>query len=185
VHFSGVFGKRLGDVSNLAVRITVLVGRRLVAVTQNVDDLHERAGGEQVIHLHGSLEAARCFACARPYSLPALASSALTQSTVEPPRCAHCNGRVRPGVVWFGEASPNAELGLAFARAQECDVLLSVGTSGNVYPAAGIPEIALRHGARVVHSNTEVVDVAGAVTLQGLAGEWMGELVDATFGGSG
>jgi NAD-dependent deacetylase len=88
-------------------------------------------------------------------------------------------------LVWFGEALPEAELGLAFARAQECDVLLSVGTSGNVYPTTGIPEIALRHGARVVHINTEVVDVAGAVTLQGLAGEWMGRLVDATFGGGG
>lgn len=157
----------------------------LVVVTQNVDDLHERAGSEHVVHLHGNLQAARCFACARPHSLPACASSALTQSYVEPPRCAHCNGRVRPGVVWFGEALPEAELGLAFARSQECDVLLSVGTSGNVYPAAGIPEIALRHGGRVVHINTEVVDMAGAVTLQGLAGEWMGRLVDATFGGRG
>jgi NAD-dependent deacetylase len=143
----------------------------------------ERAGSEHVIHLHGSLQAARCFACARPYSLSVCAASALTQSYAEPPRCSHCNGRVRPGVVWFGEALPKAELGLAFARAQECDALLSVGTSGNVYPAAGIPEIALRHGARVVHINTEPVDMAGAVTLQGLAGEWMGKLVYATFGG--
>lgn len=129
----------------------------LVVVTQTVDDLHERADSEHVIHLHGSLQAVRCFACARLHSLAACASCALTQSSVEPPRCAHCNGGVRPGVVWFGEALPKAELGLAFAQAQECDVLLSVGTSGNVYPAAGIPEIALRHGGRVVHETTDTI----------------------------
>lgn len=66
----------------------------LMVVTQNVDDLHERAGSEHVVHLHGSLQAARCFACARPYSLSVCASPALTQSYVEPPRCAHFRRRV-------------------------------------------------------------------------------------------
>lgn len=156
----------------------------LVVVTQNVDDLHERAGSEYVIHLHGSLQNARCFACARPHDLAECSSSGLSGSYVEPPRCTHCNGKIRPGVVWFGEALPEAELKSALKHAQCCDLLLSVGTSGLVYPAAHIPEVAREYGAHVVHINTEPVDALDALTLIGRAGEWLVKLVSATFGSS-
>lgn len=155
---------------------------QLALVTQNVDDLHERAGSEHVIHLHGRLQAARCFACAREHSLGEFAASPPVQRHVEPPRCSHCNGRIRPGVVWFGEALPEGELRPAFKLAKACDLLLSVGTSSNVYPAADIPETARKAGARVVHINTERVDAADTFTLQGRAGEWLPKLVAAAFG---
>lgn len=154
----------------------------LVVVTQNVDDLHERAGSTDVIHLHGSLQAARCFACARPHALAECAPSGMNASLLEPPRCAHCNGKIRPGVVWFGEELPELELRTAFKSAQNADLLLSVGTSAMVYPAARIPEIAREHGARVVHINTEPVDIADATTLTGRAGEWLPKLLCAAFG---
>lgn len=154
----------------------------LVVVTQNVDDLHERAGSENVIHLHGSLQHARCFACARPYELAECASSGLSGGYVEPPRCTHCNGKIRPGVVWFGEELPQPELRTAFKSAQNADLLLSVGTSAMVYPAARIPEIAREHGAHVVHINTEPVDTTDATTLTGQAGEWLPKLLRAAFG---
>lgn len=154
----------------------------LVVVTQNVDDLHERAGSNYVIHLHGSLQNARCFACARPHDLAESFTSGLSGSYVEPPRCTHCNGKIRPGVVWFGESLPKAEFNSALNHAKCCDLLLSVGTSGLVYPAARIPEVASEHGAQVVHINTEAVDAVNAMTLHGRAGEWLAKLIVATFG---
>ncbi|MEG0859156.1 MAG: NAD-dependent deacylase [Pseudomonas sp.] len=158
----------------------------VVVVTQNVDDLHERAGSKDVIHLHGSLQAARCFACSRLHALAECPSSGINACALEPPRCTHCNGKIRPGVIWFGEELPKPELRAAFKYAQNTDLLLSIGTSGMVYPAARIPEIAVEHGARVVHINIEPVDTTGATTLTGRAGEWLPRLLCAAFGaGSG
>lgn len=155
---------------------------QLVLVTQNVDDLHERAGSKEVIHLHGSLNAVRCFACARPQALAQCPLPETSASRLEPPRCCHCNGRIRPGVVWFGEAIPEAELRAAFKAARSADLLLSIGTSGVVYPAARIPEIAAEHGAHVVHINIETVDTAAITCLIGRAGKWLPRLLRAAFG---
>jgi NAD-dependent deacetylase len=120
-------------------------------ITQNVDDLHERAGSSQVIHLHGSLFAPRCIACGRPPS-PQAAEMAGTpdgDQPVPPPRCPNCGGMIRPGVVWFHEELPTREWSQANKRVQAADLLLVVGTSGRVQPAASLPEIAERRGAPV------------------------------------
>lgn len=145
---------------------------RLTLITQNVDDLHERAGSKQVIHLHGSIFAPRCFDCGLPHQFAGAPQMAAEQA-LEPPRCSSCNGMIRPGVVWFGESLPEAALADAFAAAQECDCLLSVGTSGVVQPAAQIPELASRAGATVIHVNPEKVAVrhASEYSLQGPAGQ--------------
>ncbi|WP_273809702.1 MULTISPECIES: SIR2 family NAD-dependent protein deacylase [unclassified Pseudomonas] len=121
---------------------------RLRLVTQNVDDLHERAGSRAVIHLHGSLHAPRCFACARPLAAPALPEA--EDQRVAPPRCAFCGGLARPGVVWFGEALPEEALASAWTLAERCDLCLVVGTSGLVQPAASLPGVARQQGATVV-----------------------------------
>ena len=129
---------------------------QLTLITQNVDDLHERAGSEDVIHLHGSLHRPRCFACAREPAEPLPAADEPEGGRrLEPPRCSHCGGRLRPGVVWFGESLPVAALNAAFQAAGECDLLLSVGTSGVVYPAAEVPHRARDAGAAVVHINPQ------------------------------
>ena len=109
-------------------------------VTQNVDDLHERAGVTGALHLHGSLFAARCFACGAPYDLSDPPPQA--HRRLAPPQCARCNGHVRPGVVWFGEALPEDVTRQATALMRQCDLLLIVGTSGLVYPAAGMVDYA-------------------------------------------
>ena len=160
---------------------------RLTLVTQNVDDLHERAGSTAVIHLHGSLHRPRCFACARPFEgLDAAPQEPAEGRRLEPPRCPHCGGRVRPGVVWFGEELPEDALQQAFAAAQACDLLLSVGTSGVVYPAARIPQLALESGARVVHVNAQPVAIHGAreYSLIGAAGTVLPELLARAFAGA-
>ncbi len=121
---------------------------RLRLVTQNVDDLHERAGSRDVIHLHGSLQAPRCFECARPLEVPPLPDA--EERRVAPPRCPDCGGLARPGVVWFGEPLPSDALTSAWALAERCDLCLVIGTSGLVQPAASLPGVARQQGATVV-----------------------------------
>lgn len=153
-------------------------------ITQNVDDLHERAGSTEVIHLHGSLHEPRCFACGRVYA--GVATDLTDQpgsERLEPLRCERCNGRVRPGVVWFGEPLPEQSMRSALAAARHCDCLLSIGTSGVVMPAARIPEVALEGGAVVVHINVQPVQVSapGEFSLVGQAGELLPTLLQQAF----
>lgn len=125
-------------------------------VTQNVDDLHERAGSRDAIHLHGSLFAPRCCGCGRPFD--AALSGQNTTSPLErlaPPRCPACGGAVRPGVVWFGEALPEGPWQQAMEVVAQADLLLVVGTSGLVQPAASLPAVARRQGTPVVVINPE------------------------------
>lgn len=159
----------------------------LTVVTQNVDDLHERAGSVDVLHLHGSLFASRCFACARPCGDVELPADAIDRPTLRlpPPRCEHCGGPVRPGVVWFGESLPAEAWQQARAAAEACDLLLAIGTSGVVHPAASLPGIAKAHGARVVEINpiaTELSDQADAV-WRVTAGEGLPQLQSGVQGG--
>lgn len=122
----------------------------LTLITQNVDDLHERAGSQHVLHLHGHIGRFHCNECGAAYYLqPEDRVASL------PPVCRLCNGYVRPGVVWFGEMLPERVLNAAWRAAEQCDLFLVVGTSGIVYPAAQLPIVARNHGARVIEVNTE------------------------------
>lgn len=129
-------------------------GVPLAIATQNVDDLHERAGSRVAAHVHGELFALRCFDCAAPFAGP-LPAHVAGAGRVPPPRCAACGGAVRPGVVWFGEALPADAWAAAEAAATTADVVLVVGTSGLVQPAASLPLLARRRGAIVVEINPE------------------------------
>lgn len=144
----------------------------LSIVTQNVDDLHERAGNAAVTHLHGSIGVLRCEACSMPYDGP-IPQVDETTERVTPPACAACGAAVRPGVVWFGEALPEAEWDRSVELVEAADLVLVVGTSGIVWPAAGLPMTARRSGAVVVEVNpmeTEVSDVAHHVWRETAAG---------------
>ena len=155
---------------------------RLTLVTQNVDDLHERAGSHDVIRLHGSLHHPRCRACGRPHNLPlGVPAESDSGRHVMPPRCGHCGDRIRPGVVWFGEDLPDVEWKKAQTAAASCDVFLCIGTSALVYPAALLPLIANDNGACLIQINpgqTELDRVA-RYTLTGKAGEVMQQLLQA------
>ncbi len=122
-------------------------GRAVTIATQNIDGLHQRAGSREVIELHGTLWALRCAACAFAAEdtrapLPAL-----------PPRCPRCDGILRPDIVLYTEALPAPAVEGAWHTAQTCDLMLVVGTSGVVYPAAGLPRVAQAHGATLVEIN--------------------------------
>jgi NAD-dependent deacetylase len=157
-----------------------------VVVTQNVDDLHEQAGSKAPIHLHGSLFAPRCVgADGHPAALPEDFDQPLGEegSRIPPPRCAHCGALVRPGVVWFGEALPEAALTTAVEAAAYCDVLLVVGTSGVVYPAAEIPQVTARLGGTVIQVNPDStpLDEVCAINLRGSAATVLPALVEAAW----
>jgi NAD-dependent deacetylase len=129
--------------------IAALARRKTVTlVTQNVDGLHQRAGSVGVIELHGNLFANKwlggCGKC-----------DIATAEPGRPPRCATCGAMLRPGVVWFGEPLPLVANYRAEEGASTCDVCLVVGTSGLVYPAAGLPGLAKDHGAKVIVVNPE------------------------------
>lgn len=170
-------------------------GAELTLVTQNVDDLHERAGSPAVLHLHGGLHQPRCFDCGSAFDAPPDAAAAADRQSaqgwrsvtldsdgqrLDPPRCAACGGLVRPGVVWFGEALPADALEQSVAAAEACDLLFSVGTSGVVEPAASIPRVAARAGAQVVHVNPQRGEGLGARHLQcvGAAGVVLPAVLD-------
>ena len=134
---------------------------RLTLITQNVDGLHQRAGSP-VLALHGDLCADRWLDAPRP------CCTSQPPEPGRPPRCAACGNLRRPAVVWFGEALPEAELMAAEAAAESCDLMLVVGTSGEVYPAAGLAHQAHHGGARVVIVNPEpsALDVVAAKCIR-------------------
>ena len=129
-------------------------------MTQNIDGLHQRAGSPAVLELHGNLGRARCEDC--DGRLPM--DEAMTRAG-SPPRC-DCGGRLRPDVVWFGEMLPPGAIESAAEAAENCDLLVTVGTSATVYPAAGLIEIARRSGALVVEVNPEPSALAGLALWQ-------------------
>lgn len=162
------------NLAHLSITSLVDAGRDVSIVTQNIDDLHERAGSSPILHLHGSLMNVKCFACHRPGKLtPAQLEPSEEGQFIEPPRCCRCNGKLRPGVVWFGENLPEDAWRSSIQLVKSCDLLISVGTSGVVMPAAGIPNMALAKGATVIHVNLEHVGLDGAnqIMLRGNAGE--------------
>jgi NAD-dependent deacetylase len=136
-------------------------------VTQNVDGLHQRAGSRDVIEIHGNILRSRCLdGCGVSYDMPEDLPAG------EPPRCPGCGGWLRPDVVWFGEMLDPAHLGAAEEAVTGAEALLVVGTSGLVYPAAGLPLQARRAGGRVIIVNpqpTEIDSVADVV-VSGAAG---------------
>lgn len=145
-------------------------GRRrpaLLVITQNIDGLHQRAGSADVVELHGSILRARCLA-----GCPGLAQGWERDERV-PPRCPRCGAPLRPDVVWFGELLPEAALQRAQQAARSCDLLLVVGTSALVYPAAELPFEAARAGAEVICVNPEptAIDEIATAVLRGRAGD--------------
>jgi NAD-dependent deacetylase len=121
----------------------------LLVVTQNVDDLHERAGTRNLIHMHGELRRALCMFCGTRHEW--------RRDLAELPACPHCGERMlRPDVVWFGEMP--YELDRIENAVVACDVFVSIGTSGAVYPAAGYVALAAAFEARTVELNLEPSD---------------------------
>jgi NAD-dependent deacetylase len=123
-------------------------------ITQNVDGLHKRAGNKRILELHGSLWRFRCTCCQHEwddFNIP-------LQETI--PSCPECRAMARPGVVWFGEAIPARLISAAVSAAEGSRLMLVIGTSALVQPAASLPFLAKRAGARIVEINPEKTPVS-------------------------
>ena len=134
---------------------------RFTLITQNVDGLHERAGTANVVRLHGSIWEVSCWdGCAK--APDRWRDDTVPYATI-PPKCPHCGGMIRPGVVWFGE-SLDPDIVDRASTAADCDVFFTIGTSAIVYPAAGFVDLARRSGAYTVEINPEATPASGAVS---------------------
>ncbi len=158
-------GEARANAAHVAIARAVRIGREVTVLTQNIDGLHQRAGSRDVVELHGSIVKARCLEGCGP------APAGWEADPREPPTCPGCGAPLRPDVVWFGEMLPERAFARAQSAARECDVMLVVGTSGLVQPAASLPWIAARHGRPVIvvdPNRTELESIA-SVSLRGPA----------------
>ena len=133
-------------------------GEDLVLITQNVDGLHRLAGSQNVLELHGNIWRLRCTRGCRPAWIDRRAP--LPEI---PPRCPDCSALARPDVVWFGESLPGQVLEAALDAARRCRLMLVVGTSALVQPAASLPLLALEGGARIVEINPQPTPLSDLV----------------------
>lgn len=149
-------------------------------ITQNVDDLHERAGSTDMVRLHGSIMHIRCSAgCEGSVPAPLEEVNAV-------PRCPTCGAKMRPDVVWFGEPLPMKTFEAARDAAIACDVFLSVGTSNLVEPAASLPWISATHGATVIVVNPTMEGQKrgpSILPIEGPAGVMLPRLVAEAYAG--
>ena len=140
-------------------------------ITQNIDDLHRRAGSENIAEIHGNIFFERCTKCAFRRRSEVIYDDV--------PRCPQCGSILRPDVVFFGEPLPEMEIAKSFSFAQKTDCILVVGTSGVVYPAAQIPYIVIEHGGKVIEVNKEETPLTkyADVHISGESGTILPEIV--------
>lgn len=134
-------------------------------VTQNIDDLHEQAGSKAILHMHGEILKMRCTTTGQIYAC----EQAISDNTIC--RCCNVTGTLRPHIVWFGEMP--LFMDEIYATLANCDLFIAIGTSGNVYPAAGFVQIARQSGAHTIEINLEESAVATDFeeAIYGKAGE--------------
>jgi len=142
-------------------------------ITQNIDNLHQEAGSKNVVELHGNYRRLTCMSCRKKYGIEEISLEML------PPRC-KCNGIIKPDIVFFGETLPKDALIKAFDLINKCDVMLVIGTSCVVSPAAELPVIAKQNGATIIEINMEDSMISHIVDykLQGKAGEILPKLLN-------
>lgn len=149
-----------------------ILGNNLLLVTQNVDNLHERAGSKNLIHMHGELLKVRCTRSEQIYDWQGDIGENDRCTCCEPPR------PLRPHIVWFGEMP--LEMERIYSALSECDYFIAIGTSGNVYPAAGFVQEANAAGAQTVELNLEpsLTRSAFQCAIQGKAGKIVPQFVE-------
>jgi NAD-dependent deacetylase len=139
-------------------------------ITQNVDGLHRKAGSMQILEVHGNLWTLKCTNC--PYH------SRLSHPAQGIPPCPECNSNLRPDVVWFGESLPSTIMNQVFIELQTADIILVIGTSALVQPAASFPLVVKRNGGHILEVNVEETPLTSVadIHLAGKAGEVLPKL---------
>jgi len=177
----GLFADASPNAAHYAVVELERMGKLACVITQNVDNLHQKAGSDpaRVFELHGNMNRLRCLDCGVDYELAAILDRAAPTEDV--PVCGQCGGILKPDVVFFGEALPEQTLRMANYHAAHCDLLIVIGSSLVVYPAAYIPLYAKESGARLVILNRDETpyDANADVLIRAEAGEGMSGILAA------
>jgi len=149
-------------------------GKLKSIITQNVDGLHQKAGSQNVIEFHGTFAWNYCIECSKRYKMEDIELDEI------PPKCT-CKGLLRPDCVFFGEQIPQQALIRSRAESEKCDIMLTIGTSATVQPAAMMPQIAKRSGSIIIEINPEptpLTDYVSDYFLKGQAGQIMNKLIN-------
>jgi len=155
------------------------MGRLDCVITQNIDNLHQKAGcsPDRVFELHGNMLWARCLSCGKRFDMDTIKQ--WLKKNIKVPECDQCAGILKPDVIYFGEALPQDALEKSIHRSRNCDLFIVIGSSLSVYPAAFMPTYALESGAKLVIINaTETFcDDRAAVVINGRAGVTMDRIL--------
>lgn len=170
-----LLGKAEPNDGHRAIVTMSTLTRHFTLITQNVDSLHQRAGSKDILELHGNISVNKCVDCNKIHD---------AELEIDPSQiatCTACGGRIRPGVVWFGENLDPDVIDQANESARESDLFFVVGTSALVYPASQLPLIAKQSGSTVVEINPEETPLSDLVDFRFAApsGEILPALVDA------
>jgi len=141
------------------------LGKLHAVITQNVDGLHQKSGisDDKVIELHGNANYATCLECHKRYELSAIEATVSQNETV--PYCDHCGGIIKTATISFGQPMPEIPMSLSQRAVLDCDLLLVMGSSLTVYPAAGFPRLAKQNGAQLVIINNQATDLDSVCDL--------------------
>jgi NAD-dependent deacetylase len=176
----GLMADATPNAAHLAIAELEKIGKLSCVITQNVDNLHQKAGNDpaRVHELHGNMQWLICLNCGQKYPLELLTQNIPSADFV--PDCKECGGILKPDVIFFGEALPQKVLATATNESQECDLFIVIGSSLVVYPAANMPLYAKRAGAGVVIINlgpTQQDDIADVI-IDHSAGETMTKIME-------
>jgi NAD-dependent deacetylase len=161
--------------AHLAIAELYHLGKLDCVITQNIDNLHQKAGipGDKVLELHGNTQWLVCMNCGKRYSLPEIMDK--QAENADPPDCEACHGILKPDVVFFGESLPEDVLNEAIKRACTCDLMIVIGSGLTVYPAAYLPLYTLEAGGKLVIINLSPtpMDEKATIVVKAKAGKAM------------
>jgi NAD-dependent deacetylase len=176
----GLLAEAKPNLAHCAIAELYRLGKLDCVITQNIDNLHQKAGvpGDRVLELHGNMQWVVCLSCRRRFPMPGILRK--IKEGVEIPDCPDCHGILKPDAVFFGEALPEETLREAIRRAQNCDLFIVIGSTLLVYPAAYVPTYAKEAGARlaIVNLTPTPFDHYAEVVIRGKAGEIMSEVIE-------
>ncbi len=173
--FYDFFGKAKPNAGHKALAELEKEGYIKNIITQNIDNLHQEAGSKTVYEFHGNSHTLVCMKCGKQYTIEQIDFNNL------PVRCNECGGLVKPDFIFFGEGIPPKAYQASIEAAENADIFLVIGTTGEIMPASQIPYLAKQNGAKIIEVNPEPSNYTGTITdifLKGKAGSLLPQLAD-------
>ncbi|MBW1702725.1 MAG: Sir2 family NAD-dependent protein deacetylase [Deltaproteobacteria bacterium] len=163
--FYGTMKDAIPNPAHLAIKALENLGKLLVIVTQNIDNLHHKAGNspEKIIELHGTAFSVSCLSCGKEYGRDEIEDR--LNAGVKVPYCDDCAGILKPDTISFGQAMPQDKMEQAIMHARDCDLCIVLGSSLVVYPAASVPMQAVQDGAKLIIVNRDETPLDTAADL--------------------